>query len=53
MPTSRYESYPLPKEVETKEDVIGENRLEVCLGKTGLLKVLENKINTETEASNS
>ncbi len=36
MPTSRYESYPLPKEVERIEEIIGENRLEQQLGSLAL-----------------
>lgn len=34
MPTSRYESYPKPsQEVDTKEEIVGEDRLEIKLGK--------------------
>lgn len=41
MPTSRYENYPLPKETESKEEVVGDTRLTQELGKAAIESAVE------------
>jgi hypothetical protein len=40
VPTSRYESYPLPDKNETKEEIVGEGRVEKYLASLALSQVL-------------
>jgi hypothetical protein len=41
MPTSRYEGYALPEKDITKEEVVGEQRIQKLLGKNALEDELE------------
>ena len=43
MPTSRYEGYALPEKEITKEEVVGEQRIQKLLGKNALEEEMEHQ----------